>query len=184
MLRLTTPRVPTRCNRRGAVGLTLIEVIITMAVMALIMALGAPSLYEWTQNLQIRAAGDAMLNGIQLAKSEAIKRNLNVMIVLTPPGAGWAVSESASGTAIQSRSAAEGSPNARIAVTPTGATTLTFTPIGGVTANADASSSITQIDFSNALAPASARNLRIVATGGGSIRLCDPALSSPDPRAC
>jgi type IV fimbrial biogenesis protein FimT len=164
--------------------MTLIEVIISMAVLALIMALGAPSLFEWTQNLQIRAAADAMLNGIQLAKSEAIKRNLNVQILLVPPAAGWTVSEAASGTAIQARSAAEGSPNAQATVTPAGATTLTFAPMGGVTSNADASASITQIDVSNVLAPPSARNLRIVVTGGGSVRMCDPALTSPDPRAC
>lgn len=173
--------------RRRQLGLNLIEIIISMTVLVIMLALGIPSFYEWIQNQQIRAGTEALLNGLQLARAEAIQRNLAVKFVVSPPGTGWAVSESASGTAIQSRNSAEGSANAVVTVTPTGATTVTFAPLGGVTANADGSDTITQLDVGNVvLTTSAARALRIVITGGGSTRMCDPAatIATTDPRHC
>jgi type IV fimbrial biogenesis protein FimT len=103
------------------------------------------------------------------------------------------VSESASGSVIQSREHQEGSRNANVLTNPGGATTITFTPLGGVTGNADGTFPVTQIDIDNPgggacqLASGPMRCLRILVTGGGSVRMCDPQLpvtSPPDPRAC
>ena len=170
-------------------GMTLIEVLISMAVLVLLIALGAPSFFEWTQNQQIRTAAEAAINGLQVARSEAIRRNLPVKVVFSTTDSGWAVTESSSGTAIQSRSGSEGTANAVFTITPSGATTVTFNALGGVTTNADASSAITQLDVSSssaALATAAARPLRILVAGGGSIRMCDPAstIATTDPRHC
>jgi type IV fimbrial biogenesis protein FimT len=103
------------------------------------------------------------------------------------------VSESASGTLVQSRTHEEGSRNANLTTTPGGTTTVTFTPLGGVTGNADGSFSVQQIDIDNPTGGACQalggpmRCLRILVTGGGSIRMCDPNVPvavPPDPRAC
>jgi type IV fimbrial biogenesis protein FimT len=168
-------------------GISIIEVVITMAVLVILLSLGVPSFYEWIQNQQIRAAAEALLNGLQTARIEAIQRNVTVQFVISPPGSGWTVREAVSGTQIQARNAAEGTNNAVVTATPVGATIVTFAPMGGVTANSDASASITRLDVTSVvLTTTAARPLRIVISGGGSVRMCDPhpGVAATDPRFC
>lgn len=179
-------------SRAANMGFTIIEVLFTVAILGILIMVAAPTFGEWLQSQQLRAAAEASINGLQVARSEAIRRNLPVQIVFTAPQTGWAVTEQPPiATFIQGRDANEGSPNAQLAVTPAGATTVTFTPLGGITANADGSASVTRLDITNpfggACAPGGAmRCLRVVITGGGTIRMCDPhpAVVAPDPRAC
>jgi type IV fimbrial biogenesis protein FimT len=170
-------------------GFTIVEVLITILVIGVLIALGAPSFGEWLQGQQLRGAAEASLNGLQLARAEAIRRNGAVQIVFAPPETGWTVLEGA--TVIQTRSHAEGTPNAQLTVTPGGATTVTFTALGSVTANADGSSTVQQLDLTNpsggACQPTGAmRCLRVVVSAGGTVRMCDPTpgVVAPDPRAC
>ena len=171
--------------------MTLIEVMVTLTVLIILIMIGLPSFTEALQNTQLRGASEALLNGLQTARGEAIKRNLLVQFAVGP-GTGWTVTEAASGAAIQSRSKDEGSPNAVVTMTPSGATKVTFTPLGGITANLDASATITQLDISNPSGgacqtdptPGPMRCLRVVVSGGGSLKLCDPAVTSTDPRHC
>jgi type IV fimbrial biogenesis protein FimT len=169
-------------------GMTLVEVMIALTVLAILILMALPSFNEALQNQQLRAASEGVLNGLQTARGEAIRRNLPVQ-VLVGPGSGWTVTEAASGTAIQQRSKDEGTPNALVTASPAGATKVTFTPLGGVGTNLDGSARITQIDITN---PAGGvcqpsgimRCLRVVVGGGGSLKMCDPVATAPDPRAC
>jgi type IV fimbrial biogenesis protein FimT len=177
--------------KRGPVerGFTLVEVMISITVLGIILMLGLPAFGAWLQNQQLRAASEGMLNGLQTARAEAIRRNLLVQIVVGPPGTGWSVTEAVSSAAIQTRVKEEGSPNAVLTVTPAGSTTVTFTPLGSVAANLDTSLTASQFDIRNSAGgscqPAGPmRCLRVVVSGGGSLRMCDPIVSLPDPRAC
>ncbi len=69
--------------------------------------------------------------------------------------------------------------------TPNDASVVTFNSLGMVTTNADGSASAGEIDVTNpALSTALARPLKVM-VAGGSIRMCDPALSlASDPRGC
>lgn len=71
-------------------GLTLMEVMIAVVILGLLMALGAGSFTTWTQNQQTRTAAESILNGIQLARGEAVKRNGYVMFFLCDVAAGGA----------------------------------------------------------------------------------------------
>lgn len=175
---------------RGAAerGFTLIEVMISITVLGIVLMLGLPSFASWLQNQQLRAATEGLLNGLQTARAEAIRRNLLVQIVVGP-GTGWSVTEAVSTAAIQTRVKEEGSPNAVLGVIPNTATTVTFTSLGSVAANLDASPTASQFDISNPAGgtcqPAGPmRCLRVVVSGGGSLRMCDWNVSLPDPRAC
>jgi type IV fimbrial biogenesis protein FimT len=175
---------------RGAVerGFTLIEVMISITVLGIILMIGLPSFASWLQNQQLRAASEGLLNGLQTARAEAIRRNLLVQIVVGP-GTGWSVTEAVSTAPIQTRVKEEGSPNAVLTVTPNTATTVTFTSLGSVAANLDASPTAGLFDISNpaggSCQPAGPmRCLRVVVSGGGSLRMCDRIVSLPDPRAC
>ena len=185
-------------------GFNLIEVLVTLAVLGVLIALGAPSLAEFLQNQQIRASAEAIVNGMQVARGEAIRRNLAVQMVLEPPTSGWTICEATvepcdSTTplnvtpplVIQSRSPDEGTSNANVATTPGGAIAVTFSPLGSVVANFNASPTLTRVDAVNTRNACIAdsgpmRCLRVVVTGGGSIRMCDPTpgIVAPDPRAC
>lgn len=174
-------------------GFTIVEVLITIVVLGVLIAMAAPTFGEWLQNQQLRGAADASLNGLQIARAEAIRRNLPVQIAFDAAGrAGWQVTEQPPVlTFIQGRDSNEGSPNVQVAATPGGATTVTFTPLGGVGTNADGTATITRLDITNPLGGACApggpmRCLRVVITAGGTVRMCDPhpAVVAPDPRAC
>lgn len=197
-------------TRAPQLGVTLIELLVAITVLAVLISLGAPSFGEWLQNQQIRAAAEATLNGLQVARAEAVRRNLPVRFQfvsdltsscsLSNNSLNWVVSladptgacdalvdATPSGTVIQSRAALEGSPNAQIAITPSVAHSVTFSPLGSVlTVNAGGSQPITQIDVTNPMITSgAARPLRIVVSGGGNIRMCDPAVTTAgDPRAC
>jgi len=169
-------------------GFTIIEVLITIMVLGFLIMMAAPTFGEFLQNQQLRAAAEAALNGVQVARAEAIRRNLLVQVSFGP-GTGWTVSEAAAGTAIQTRAHEEGSANAALTVTPAGATKITFTPLGGVTANADGTPVITRLDVDNpgggACQPTGAmRCMRLVISGGGTVKMCDPQATAPDPRSC
>jgi type IV fimbrial biogenesis protein FimT len=197
-------------NKRSH-GFTLIEIMVTLAVMALLLMLGLPSMTTWLQNQQIRTSAEGLQAGLQFARAEALRRNAPVRFqlvdtltsacVLANTGANWIVSlndptglcdvdpsDIAAPLTIEKRSGAEGTPNALVAATngAATATTVTFTGLGRVSA----AGGITQIDVTNASGgncqPAGPmRCLRINISSGGSPRMCDPAVTdNTDPRFC
>ncbi len=169
-------------------GFTLIEIMVSLTVLGILLMVALPSFTEWLQNQQLRAASEATLNGLQVARAAAIQRNVLVQFQ-SGPGTGWTVTEVATPVVVQSRAHEEGSPNAVITATPAGAATVTFAPLGNVVANPDGTPAVTQFDVSN---PAGGscqpggpmRCLRVAVSGGGSLRMCDPIVGVTDPRAC
>lgn len=167
-------------------GVTLIELMIAITVLALLLTLGVPGYTQWIHNTQIRTAAEAAVNGIQTARAEAIRRNANVEVLFNAlPGSSWQVNV-AGGANLQTQSGAEGSGSASVAVLPAGATRVTFDGLGRVVIPnpADNSVPLNQLDVTSTAAAAN-RPLRITVGIGGSARMCDPAVStSTDPRKC
>jgi type IV fimbrial biogenesis protein FimT len=196
-------------------GFSIIELLITLVVLGVLIALAAPAFNEWMQNQQIRAAAEATLNSLQSARGQAIGRNVNVSFQFTtdltsgcapaPIGAGiyiksvsWVVSsgdptnscdkqitDTPPGPVILKGLGGEGTPNAMLTTEPGGATTVTFTPLGGITSNPDGSNAMTALTVSNpSINPTSVRPLKVVINPGGTTRMCDPSVTAPDTRAC
>lgn len=158
---------------------------IGLVVLGILLMVGLPSYSAWIQNTQIRTAAESILNGMQLTRVEAVRSNTNVQLVFGAASS-WTVSVPG-GAQIQTRTRDEGSQNVTVAMTPAGATTITFNALGRVVANADASASITRVDVDMPVAILSAaesRDLRITVSAGGNIRMCDPNVVAPDPRSC
>jgi len=189
-------------------GTTLVELLIGLAIVGLLFAMGAPSFFAWIQNSQIRTSAEAIQNGLFLARGEAVRRNAAVRFQLTTTvtascalsaaGGNWVVSlddpsgacdSAASDTVapriIQVRPAAEGTDRAVVAA---GQSSVIFNGLGRVTpvpaGNID-------IDISNPTGGACAtatsagmRCLRVRVSTGGQIRMCDPILASTDPQGC
>ena len=142
-------------NRFTQHGMTIVELMIGIAVFATLLALAAPSLTEFIQNTQIRTSADGVMSGIQLAKTEALRRNTSVRFqltdslengcVLSSAGNSWVVSlddpTSACDVApsavnapriVQAKSGSEGAANARVAASggAGGNNTVIFTGLG------------------------------------------------------
>ncbi|QDZ26892.1 GspH/FimT family pseudopilin [Noviherbaspirillum sp. UKPF54] len=194
-------------RRQG--GVTLVELMVGIAVVAIVLAMGAPSFALWLQNAQNRVAAESIQSGMQLARAEAVKRNTAVRFTLTDPTGlvAWSVGCVTVGddcpASIQRREAAEGSANARVGVStqaipsplPAGqfnsalaagaglSAGVSFDGMGRVPA-ANIGTDITRADVTNAALP-SARRLVIVVGTGGQVRMCDPAVAlSASPQGC
>lgn len=179
-------------------GFTLIEVMITLAVIGILAALGLPSFFAWIQNQKIRTASEAVINGVQLARAEAISRNLSggVQFILVAATGDWTVNTvPASAKPLHVRPGGEGTVNASYNValaggaTPSTTPAVTFGPLGSVIPNPDGSAAIAQIDISNPMIGTAdgARPLRVIVAPSGNVVMCDPGLTvtNPgDPRAC
>jgi type IV fimbrial biogenesis protein FimT len=81
-------------------GFTLVELLVTLAVAAILMTVGVPSMRDLIRNNQLTAATNMFVSSLNIARSEAIKqgRNANVCVSDTQNscngtdwGLGWLV---------------------------------------------------------------------------------------------
>jgi type IV fimbrial biogenesis protein FimT len=63
-----------------AAGFTLTELMITIAVAGVLLAVATPNLRTFIQNSRLTSAANDMLRSFQIARSEAIKRQRNVVV--------------------------------------------------------------------------------------------------------
>jgi type IV fimbrial biogenesis protein FimT len=195
-------------------GFTLLELLIGIAVVGVVMAMGLPSMTTFIRNTQVRNAGDSILAGLQLARAEALRRNAVVRFQLTSStaagcalsasGLNWVVSlDDATGscgvapsetnapriiqvwTGASETASAGGSTAPKAVIAATGGTTLQFNGIGRLVGTG-----ITQIAITNPVAGACQpggiiRCLTIIVGTSGQARMCDPAVTdAADPRKC
>jgi type IV fimbrial biogenesis protein FimT len=193
-----------------SMGFTLIELMVVVAILVILTTLGIPSYRAWIQNTQIYNATESALGGLQKAKAEAVKQNVNVEFVL---GASYPWKIQVANSGVVETSTSEGSKNVTVSATladgttvntlsdnPTNATTITFNNLGGVATlggvptNANGTAILRQIDFNSGVLPTSSRKLRVTignfnttthVWAGSNIRMCDPNLATgSNPRAC
>ncbi len=173
---------------RSQRGFNIIELMVVVGLIGVLLMVGMPSFQNYTQNAQTRTGAEGVLAGLQVAKSEAIRRNVTVQMKLLNSTTGWRVNlgSDPDGVPLQSREHDEGSTNAVLVVAPSDASTVTFSGLGRVTTNADATPPLTTINVDNPTIPNASdrRPLRIVIPVGGSIKLCDPQVALSDPRTC
>jgi type IV fimbrial biogenesis protein FimT len=169
-------------------GFSLLELMIVVAVIGILVMTGIPSFRTWTQNVQIRTAAEGLIAGLQVAKTEAIRRNTAVQLKIEN-GSSWKVNLASDPDRIpplQERSHDEGSYNAQLQFLPDAANTVTFNGLGRIAANADGSPPVGSIIVDNPLILnlADRRTLQIMVPPGGAIRMCDPKVGAGDPRSC
>lgn len=188
--------------------MTIIELMIAVTILVILLMLGLPGYSVWLQNTKIRTGAESILAGIQLARNEAVRRNTVVRFqfvdnfsnscALSSTSGNWIVSlddpannchiapsEATVPRIIQSKQANEGSADVTLAATNSASvasTSLSFNGLGRVTS----ANQIARIDIdSSVLAATDSRDLRILVTPGGQVRMCDPNVSdSNDPRFC
>lgn len=121
-------------------GFTLLEMLIALALIALVLGIGMPQVGVMTVNNRVRGLAGSFLAGLQQARSEAIQRGSPVSfqqgtlsmtgasatIAVSTDGSGedWALIDGSSGGVIRSASASEGSAGRSVSVASPGSATF------------------------------------------------------------
>jgi type IV fimbrial biogenesis protein FimT len=195
-------------------GFTLLEAMVVVSIITILALVAGPNLSIWLDNIRIRSASDALQEGLQTARAEAIKRNQNITFwlvsnntdnqidagcELSSTSGSWVVSvgnpdakcDKDPSTTLAPRLVAKravGDSGGRVAVNArqadgtTAGTSVTFNGFGRIT-NA---TPIARIDITGVNDDVTYRNLRLMISPAGQIRLCDPSIGSTsnDPRKC
>jgi type IV fimbrial biogenesis protein FimT len=177
-------------------GFTMLELLVALAIAALLLTIGMPSFTTFVRNSEIRSAAESISNGLRMARTEATRLNAPVSFSLVGGGdPSWAINAFDSATAtliqppIQQFSKLETGKNSKVVTTPANAVAVTFNGMGRVISPSPiATPNLQQIDVSSIVA-GEARTLRIYVDDARSIRICDPdpalkLLVPADPRAC
>jgi type IV fimbrial biogenesis protein FimT len=64
-------------------GINIIEMMVTVAIVVILVGLGAPGIGEWIKNAQIRNTAESISSGLQMARLEALRRNASLSFYLT-----------------------------------------------------------------------------------------------------
>lgn len=94
---------------RRSLGLTAIELLTTLAIIAIVTAVAVPGLREFVQNSRAASGANALVGALSLARNEAINRGVPVSVCASTDGAscadaadwstGWIVFTDGSGAA-------------------------------------------------------------------------------------
>lgn len=150
-------------------GVSLIELLVSIAITGILMAAAAPSFSDYIHNSRLREAGNALLAETLFTQSEAIKRNGVVRLVIS--GSTITVSDQTpdGGAAVlRTRTLPD-------AVVADVATTLNFGSEGRPTPFGTAST--VNLSRGAAACTSELRCPRLVVEAGGAVRLCGDKLN-------
>lgn len=190
-------------------GVTLIELMIGLVIVAVLLATGVPAFSAWMQNTQIRNAAEIIKSGLITAQTEAMRRNTLVRFQLTssidascalstsspnfvinlgnatsndPSSACAAPSETTAPFIIKEHAASNGMRNVVLA---TAQSTLVFNSYGKVVSGGPAVIDVTNPTGGNcALNSGPMTCLRVLVSASGQIRMCNPSHPAGSPQGC
>jgi len=76
-------------EKKSIQGFTLIELMVTLAIAVILMLAAIPSMTTYKRNAELTSATNILLSSINAARSEAMKRGMNAMVVPTSNGTDW-----------------------------------------------------------------------------------------------
>lgn len=188
-------------------GFSLIELMVTLVIFAVMAAMAVPSLTQYANNMKILAAAESLSASLQQARAEAIRRNIPVELIfttdspvaanvettaLTDTGPNWLIRQTPEvlddpHVFIEGKSGAEGGgrsgQSTPVAMNST-TSSIRFNASGGFVGTI-ATVNLTQQGVACAKDSGPARCLDVVVRAGGQVRACDPAVSAAgDTRKC
>lgn len=165
--------------------MTLIQVLVGVSLVAILMGLAGPDVAQILADQRVRANASALLNGMQLARAEALRRNANVKLTMVSDGAFTVACETVTAdcpATIYVRDSGEASYGVEFDTTPDDAVEVTFSNLGRRTVNTPSAPTLERVLVKGMFA--GSRNLRVDVGSGGTVRTCDPAVPGSDARAC
>lgn len=193
--------------KKAQQGITLIEMLIGLAIVALLLSAAAPSYSVYLQNQRLRAVALSLFTGLQLARAEAVQRNSRVELVFTKndpvapavgsltadaEGRNWVVRQydalTSSYQFIEGHdgNSGAGSADATPIKVQASHATIAFNGLGASTLAGVASFQVSNPSLGLCTPAGLTRCLNVIVSSGGQVRLCDPesSLSARDTRRC
>ncbi|MDB6099372.1 MAG: fimbrial biosis protein [Gammaproteobacteria bacterium] len=195
-------------------GFTLLELVVTMSIFAILVALGVPSMRLWIVNTRVRSVADSMQNGLRMAQAESLRRSRQTVFYLTNSttpqvtltanvnGTYWAVNTIPLIGSVAEATDFIGSGevsaiNSGVTVGNATDTAVCFNSVGRLTANAATGIAGAVCNLPNPpvgsppvsmfsiTAPGADHPLNVRVALGGQVHLCDPNKSlSTEPDGC
>jgi prepilin-type N-terminal cleavage/methylation domain-containing protein len=174
---------------RRARGASLIELMVALAIAAILLVLAAPRYVEWLADGQVRNGAESVASGLRDAMLAAIRENRSVEFFINPATkvGSWTV-RYPGGATLMSGPFGEGMDRAVFTVAPVATTTVTFTGIGTIPPlNLDGTAPFESVTVTNPSATSTLRVLVPVNTATGrrsGIKICDTRWPASDPKGC
>lgn len=185
-------------------GFTLVEMMVVVAIMAILLGVAAPSFQTFVANAKIRSVAENIQAGLMLAKSEALRRNENISFWLvdglgatcarSSSGSTWVVSfdnpteacgstpsDTVNPRLIQTGPPISDTQGVTVAAVSSdapavAASCVTFNGFGRVLTNCTGGTTrMARVAISSTTQAATIRALDVRIDNGGGVRLCDPA---------
>lgn len=187
---------------RSQRGFSLIELMVTLVLLAILLAAAIPSFGNWIANSRVRSVAEELQNGLRSAQTEAVRRNRQVVFGLTneTPALGATPAADGANWFVRALPVVAGEPTTdfylgggnfgqRAGVAVTGPALVCFNSVGRQVANAatglGANCAPADPIIYNVSRTGSDRAMRVQVFLGGRIRLCDPAKSiATQPDGC
>lgn len=155
-------------------GITLVELMVTIAVLAIVLGMAVPSLMDYFDRARVKGAAEAVYADLRLAQAESVKQNLRVDVTLST-GANWSskievIDKNNVATELMTTSATA-YPDATLSSTTT--TKLRFMPGRSEVRNAIADTPIA--DSTIVFASKKGKEARLLINRVGRISLCSPS---------
>ena len=187
-------------------GFTLIELVITMAVLAVGLLVAMPSIGVWLDNTRIRSAAEGLQAGLQTARMEAVRRNQSVSFylvsltngstmdnscALSSSSGSWVINTSSpagkcgNASILGSRAIGSSSSGVKISAgsssntsdkTDVG-TAATTTTFDGLGRLDTTSSPLNRVRITGPKTDTTYLDLMVIVETGGGVRICDPRSS-------
>jgi type IV fimbrial biogenesis protein FimT len=201
-------------RRDAALGFTLIELMVSLSILAILVTLASPTLAEWIRNARLRSTAEALRSGLQQARAEAIRLNTGTRLqfvttlasdcALSATGTYWVINAGLAQTpagACGSAPSATAAPFVIGSSTTTGRTGVTITSTRSTigfdslgrqsattnptTAIAKVTVQVTSTSGSCVAAGGDVRCLNVLVFSSGETRICDPTRTgTTDPMVC
>jgi type IV fimbrial biogenesis protein FimT len=97
--------------RRTRRGFTLIEMMVTVSIAAIMLGIGVPAFRDFIAGQKVKTTSQDLMTALVIARSEAIKRNANVTMAPVTADtwvSGWTVTAAPSATTVHEQQALSG----------------------------------------------------------------------------
>ena len=170
-------------------GVTLIEILVTFAIAALLLTLALPQYSTWLADNQVRNGAQSVSEGLRAAQAAAISRNINAQFVLGVNG--WTVQTVDTLQTLQTASFNEGSQRVTfvgVDAANNPATKAASNSLGQVLVPTPPAVNTNIVKVDVTFPVSTPTHMRVmVGNGRTGVKMCDvnaPVTVPPDPKAC